>query len=215
MQEVEIIRERAVHSFTFQYAQPSEYHFCQDSILLAEFVARQIKNENVFEGFRALDLCAGCGVIGFELAYHLPNVQHVDFVEVQSLFEPYFQSNKEITGKRQFRFLNQNYESLLNESGGQYDLIVANPPYFSKNNGKLSGKPVQDRARFFLDSSFEKLLEAVVYLLKAKGTAFVLAKADDGTGRDLLRSTQLTLLGQAKVSIAADIRGTKVLRLQR
>jgi tRNA1Val (adenine37-N6)-methyltransferase len=198
-----------------RYAQPEEYHHCMDSVLLAEFVAQQLRGTPITPHFQALDLCAGCGVVGFELASHLPSIKNFHFVEVQSIFEAYFEKNKQLTGNKNFRFLNQNYETMLLDPGNQYDLIISNPPYFSMDEGKLSGQPIQDRARFFLDSTFEGLLKTVVHLLKPDGEAFLLVKSGEKHGRDVLRTIQLTLMGTAKASIATDIRGTCVLNLKK
>lgn len=186
-----------------------------DSVLLAEFVAREIGDIAITPEFQALDLCAGCGVVGFELASHVPALKKFDFIEVQPIFEAYFQKNKQLTGKSDFRFLNYNYETMLLSEGEKYDLIISNPPYFSKEEGKLSGHPIQDRARFFLDSTFEGLLKTVVHLLRPNGQAYLLVKSGEKHGRDLLRVVQLTLMGGAVATIATDIRGTCVLRLEK
>ena len=207
------IHERKAHVFTYQYAQPEEYKHCLDSILLAEFVATQI--QKITREFTALDLCAGCGVVGLELAHHKPEIENFDFNEVQAIFAPYFEKNLELTGKTNFRFLNCNYEAMIESHKSAYDLIVSNPPYFEKAEGKLSGNVVQDRARFFLDSSFAKLIASAVQMLKPQGKAFLLVKSGEAHGRDVLRFVQLSLLGSAKATILADIRGTYVLCLEK
>jgi tRNA1Val (adenine37-N6)-methyltransferase len=193
------------------YSQPDEYHFCQDSILFAKFVAS--KTKAIPQNFKALDLCAGCGVIGLELSHHIPDLKDFDFIEVQNLFEPHFESNKRSFNKKDFRFLNCNFETLLNEKPAQYDLIVANPPYFSSDEGRLSENQPQDRARFFIDSTFEKFVETILHLLKPEGEAYFLAKSGDIHGRNLLRTLQLIILGRRQPSIVGDIRGTKVVMI--
>ena len=57
-----------------------------------------------------------------------------------------------------------------------YDLILCNPPYFKPELGVLSKSEFKNRCRFFIDSTFKKLIEAIHYLLKSDGEAFVLIK---------------------------------------
>jgi tRNA1(Val) A37 N6-methylase TrmN6 len=202
--------------FTYRYAQPDAYHFCQDSVLFPLFVANRVRPRSD-SALSALDLCAGCGVIGFELAHHLPAVATCDFVEIQDVFRSYFESNLEITKRSasDFRFLQTNYETLLTpEYAGRYDLIVTNPPYFFPNEGKLSPSEVKNRCRFFLDSDLQTLLRVVLHALKSQGEAYLLAKPGAKHGRDSIAeiSTYVATLG-ATCEIVADIRGTYALLL--
>ena len=71
--------------FTYQYAQPGEYHFSMDSIHLAESVAKHLQSREDLASLRVLDLCAGCGVIGIELSWYLPLLKKIDFVEIQDV----------------------------------------------------------------------------------------------------------------------------------
>ena len=215
MMNVLRIDKREEHVFTHEYLQPDEYHFCQDSILLAEFVASQISGE-VTDDYRALDICAGCGVVGLEIAHRVPGIKKFDFIEIQPEFEHYFNANRLFVGREQFRFLNINYSTLLDSaSHSQYDLIVANPPYFVRGEGKLSNSSLRDRCRFFLDSDFGTLLKGIANALKAGGRVYILVKSGDKHGRDVLRSAQLVLLGELRATIVADIRGTFVMKLEK
>ncbi len=202
--------------FTYRYAQPEAYHFCQDSILFPLFVATRVRSAGASPA-SALDLCAGCGVIGFELAHHLSSVATCDFVEIQDVFRPYFERNLEITGRsaNDFRFLQTNYVTLLTpEYADRYDVIVANPPYFFPNEGKLSPSEVKNRCRFFLDSDLQTLLRVILHALKLKGEAYLLAKPGEKHGRDSIGeiSSFVAELG-ATCEIVADIRGTYALLL--
>lgn len=214
------IDSRKTHVFTLAYQQPEEYRFCQDSVLLAEFVAEQLATLKLPSSFKALDLCAGCGVVGLELSYLRPEIRHFDFIEVQPLFKNYFDANLSLLGNREcFRFFSANYESLKDESwraeneAGPYDLIVANPPYFFENEGSGARKSVRNRCRFFIDSSFEALLDSIVSSLKPKGQAFVLVKSGEKHGRNLDRIVGLHLMGRATAQRVARIRGTDVLKI--
>jgi len=203
---IQIAERNADHRFTYAYSQPAEYHFCQDSVILPRFVADRLPAQ-IPENFRALDLCAGCGVIGFELAHYRPSLKEVDFVEVQEIFRPHFEENLKITG-RDFRFLQMNYSQMLTpEFAGRYDLIVANPPYFYPGEGKPSPCEVKNRARFFIDADFSALISVIRHSLKLGGSAYILVKPGHLHGRDSINDIRCQSVA---AEVVADIRGTQV-----
>lgn len=182
------------HKFTYRYSQPPEYHFCQDSVIFSRFVADRVR---VDADSKVLDVCAGCGVIGFEFSFYHPQIKHLDFLETQAAFRPHFEKNLEITGN-DFRFLEMNYEGLLRpEFKHRYDLIIGNPPYFLPTEGKHSPVEINQRARFFMDSNFEALIRSVRHALKPAGEAYLLVKNARATAGEII----------------GDIRGTKVIRI--
>lgn len=205
------------HTFTYEYSQPTEYHFCQDSVVFPKFVAHYLKDRPVTDDYRVLDVCAGCGVIGFELAHHDRRLKKVDFLEIQEAFRSHFAANLEITGQSpaHFRFIHGNYADLKNEQfANQYDLIVGNPPYFFLGEGLLSPSEFQNRCRFFIDSDLRTLFEGVLNALKpATGTAFLLVKSGEKHGRRSLRDLTLWLAGRGTVEKATEIRGTTVIKV--
>ncbi len=219
MQPIHRFKERSEnHRFTYQYAQPDDYHFCQDSVIFAAFIAEQVQANPLTSDSRVLDVCSGCGVLGLELAYYLPELEQVDFMEVQEIYRDFFLQNLQITAQQdgRFRFLARNYEALLtSEFGDYYDLIVCNPPYFLKGEGLLSKSELRNRSRFFLDSSPKFLFQGLAAALKPGGQAYVLTKLGDIHGRNAWRELQLWLSGRAEIELVADIRGTAVLKLQK
>lgn len=208
-------------SFTYNYHQPDDYHFCQDSVLFPRLVADALQTVEISPEYRVLDVCAGCGVLGLELAFHEPRLTQIDFLEIQEEFREYFERNR-LTAQREdsFRFLAANYEILLEPSqAGQYDLIIANPPYFFANEGRQAPAQseksrLQNRCRFFIDSDLPKLLLGCANALKPNGQAFLLMKSGKTHGRNALREASLTLAGIAAVTLAGNIRGTEVLHLR-
>lgn len=110
--------------FTYNYQQPDEYHFSLDSIYLARFVATQLKSHTDLDSLRILDLCAGCGVIGIELSWHLRAIRQIDFIEIQDIYTDYFYQNVAIVNRPelQFRWHLLNYDA-LHEKNGQANLI--------------------------------------------------------------------------------------------
>lgn len=199
--------------------------------------ADEIKNGT----WSCLDLCSGCGVIGFELNFHLPELKKWDFVEVQSQYIEHFEKNREMVLERiaqipqrprlsvvggaapqkkseaEFQFLNVNYEMLINSSQhkNKYQLIVCNPPYFFPEQGKHSPSEFKNRCRFFLDSSFEKLIESIHDSLAMDGEAFLLLRDLEDHQIDLLSELKRITRGRLKVENHDLVRGTFLLKLYR
>jgi tRNA1(Val) A37 N6-methylase TrmN6 len=131
-----------------------------------------------------LDLCAGCGVVGLDFLFHLEQAKaqlpdRIDFLEVQNIYQSHFIKNiSEFETLKRYQFLLMNYADVFKNSSFQnkYDLILCNPPYFFPDRGVLSDSNFKNRCRFFLDADFEKLIQAIEYLLKPHGKAYVLLK---------------------------------------
>ena len=124
--------------YTYDYFQPEEYKFSLDSVFFAQKVAKIIESANDISHWKALDLCAGCGIVGLELSIHSREQMKIDFVEVQEIYRSFFDANKQMiypdAQKTEFSFLTINYEKLLTiEFENLYDLIVCNPPYIFKD----------------------------------------------------------------------------------
>ncbi|MBS1985856.1 MAG: methyltransferase [Bdellovibrionales bacterium] len=206
------------HAFTYKYAQPREYHFCLDSIIFAYFLSLQLPAEAPTADFRALDLCAGCGVVGLELAYYRRWIEHFDFLEVQSVFRDSFAENLRITGHehQDYRFIESHLNHLHKDFfRARYDLIVANPPYFFPQEGVTPSGEVRQRARFFLDAQPSDLFLAIAAALKPQGRAFVLFRPGDPHGRGNEATLNALVPADCRWKIAADIRGTWALEIQK
>lgn len=220
--------------YTYDYSQPAEYAFCQDSVLAPLAIANDLETWVTgftsiglnrgeapldFANSRALDVCAGCGVMGFELAHALTQVktqiQNFDFLEIQAAFREHFFENlkRTKTEGRNFRWLQQPYSDLQNEPLREsYDLIVCNPPYFDLGEGTLPPNEVKQRARFFVDDTLESLLISIRSALKPNGRAYVLMKSGKKHGRDAFTLAR-TLLSDCEIAKIADIRGTDLVRI--
>lgn len=194
------------------YHQPPEAPFTHDSIEIAHRLAELVVgllNERRVEGsrgdlpeFQFFDLCAGCGVVGFEFERKLGKMPRLKpfsrkwtFVEVQERYRDYFERNlKELLREptrhmaQEFRFLNLNYKNLIGNSTfhESADVLVSNPPYFEQGQGRLPPLEVKARSRFFLDASFTDFLECVSWVLKPGGVALFLVRdlSDHKIGRE-------------------------------
>lgn len=209
--------------FTFHYVQPEEYRFSHDSVFLARKVFERYSAVQDRSSLRGLDLCSGCGIIGLDFLFHLQSNGGVefasfDFLEVQEIYEPYFQKNAlNLRGlPTSLRFLNQNY-SILNETpwNEAYDLILCNPPYFHLNQGKLSPSEFKNRCRFFIDSDFPNLLKGIENALAPQGEAYVLLRNQKEHGWNALDEARKILSSRCSLDSCGDIRGTDLVLIQR
>jgi len=183
---------------TFTYSQPDEYHLSHDSVFLARRVFEYLQqHEPGLTNLTSLDLCAGGGVVGLDLLFHLQslkadfvNISHFDFLEIQGVYLSHFKRNVDALKEKfpamstQTQFIQANYAELIRQdySENKYDLIVCNPPYFRPGQGLLSLSDFKNRCRFFIDSDFKSLIQAIAQSLKPKGKAFVLIKSLDKHG---------------------------------
>lgn len=204
--------------FTYQYAQPDAYHFSLDSIQLAEFVAERLQLRAGLSELRTLDLCAGCGVVGFELSWYAKELKLFDFIEVQDVYADFFYKNLALVNRPELdvRWHLLNYESLLAPAWkNKFDLIVSNPPYFQRGQGMLSPSDFKNRCRFFLDSSFANFVLALANCLAPGGHAYFLLRPLKQHGCDLFLEVQ-SLLQDTKINAQkiTTIRGTDVVFLE-
>lgn len=200
--------------FTFNYVQPEEYRFSHDSVFLAR-KAFELHSGNLKEAI-GLDLCAGCGIVGLDFLYHWkvagrPLAGKFDFLEVQNIYRGYFDQNVKSFGADllSVNFLNQNYDVLKSESyKARYNIILSNPPYFRPEQGILSPSEFKNRCRFFIDSDFKNLIEAINNSLRPEGVAYLLLRDLKDHGHDPLAEARTILSGHRSISVVADIRGT-------
>jgi tRNA1(Val) A37 N6-methylase TrmN6 len=147
------------------YEQPDFYRFNEDSLILVKFISEQkLKAESL------LDLGAGSGVIGIELALQL-DVPMIHFLELQEDWRPFLNSNIE-------RFIPTRPSEIFWTSVSKwkpvmkYDLIVSNPPYYLPGNGKVSPDRVRAHCRSFLQDNWGIFLSQSRNALAPGGLAF-------------------------------------------
>lgn len=202
--------------YSYEYHQPKEYRFSLDSVFLAQKVAKSLKYHPRLEELALLDVCAGCGVVGLEVQFHLPEVAKIDFVEVQEIYRPYFEKNAQQAqnNRTEFNFLALNYAELLNAKFEEkYDVVVSNPPYFFIGEGLLSPNDFKNRCRFFIDSDFRNLIESILFVLKKSGKAYLLVRPGIHHGRDLFQEIKKITENRATALIFDEVRGTNIVEL--
>lgn len=205
---------------TFHYSQPEDYHFSHDSVFLARRVFEFLQKHSMTP-ISILDLCAGCGVIGLDLLFHLRANQCLvpsffDFIDVQASYAVHFEENLRRLGsiQTQCRFINRNYsDQSAGEPEVKYDLIVCNPPYFSKDQGKWPASDLKLRSRFFVDSDLPNLIQFLFQKLAPAGSAFVLIRNHLDHGKNQSDRLETLCNGKLKVVWMDAIRGTDVVRL--
>lgn len=167
------------------YFQPDFYRFNEDSLKLVNWLSAK---KTVCT--HLLDLGAGSGVIGIELANRL-NAYHLTLLEAQADFIPFIESNIQLQLKV------PSVVELIHQSFGEwkprmkYDLIVCNPPYYLKDHGEPSRDVRKNIARSFVLDDWNVLLKLVRRVLSADGMAFFVVKND----QRILKEVQNNLNG--------------------
>lgn len=153
------------------YSQPNFYRFNEDSFKLIDYVQSHLTKAN-----RILDLGAGSGIIGIELANKL-NANHLSLVEAQVEYHIHLKKNVSE------RLFNCTSEIVLKSFGewkpeSTYDLIVSNPPYFLPGHGQPSKDVKKNIARSFILDSWEVFLDLISLTLAPDGKAFIVLRND-------------------------------------
>lgn len=201
--------------FTYQYSQPTEHRYSIDSIELCWKLGRILNQRNDKQKLRLIDLCAGCGVMGFEIAHWCPRIECVKFIEIQSEYEQHFNENLRVTGRpsESFCFYGINYEELSQhpELKNWADVVVCNPPYFRPTSGSLGKSTFRNRCHYLLDSTFEQLCAAILYCTRANAEAYLLLKDLNAQGVDQLAELRSHLGQAASAEKVGEVRGVDVI----
>ena len=147
------------------------YRFSLDAVLLAHFAGRA-------KGCRILDLGTGSGIVALLLAHSRPDSRIVGLELQEDL----------VHMARRTVLLNNMSDAIEIVAGdvrsiktilpaGQFDLVVANPPYRRINSGRINPDSQKARARHELTGTLDDFLGAAAYALKQGGKACLIYPA--------------------------------------
>jgi tRNA1Val (adenine37-N6)-methyltransferase len=154
------------------------FRFGEDSVLLANFVAESFKKTKDAKR-NIIDLGCNCGSISLLLSQKLAAAS-ITGVEITKAAYDAFLRNIELNNlKSSLSALNKNWNDLKSiYKPGKFDCVVSNPPYKIFDGDK--DKEITDKriAREELFSSLSQLLDITSYLLRPRGTVFMIYRTD-------------------------------------
>jgi len=134
-----------------------------DSVLLADFAAAG-------RGVRLLDMGCGSGLIALLLLWREATLT-ADGIELDPAAAAEARANAAANGlAERFRVMTGDVRALHErDTGGRYDVAVANPPYFAADSGEKPADPARRRARSEEGCTLEELAAAAARLVKNGG----------------------------------------------
>jgi len=120
---------------------------------------------------KVLELGSGNGIISIMLSHYRPNWE-ITGLEIQTHLNELANENSE-SAKVKANFV-QGDLCKKEFAANNFDLIISNPPYYPKKNGKIS--PIKERAisRTEIMCTMQDVFKSIKYHLKNDGTAFVI-----------------------------------------
>ena len=148
-----------------------------DSVLISDF-ARDIKTESY-----GVDLGTGTGIISILLASKT-KLNKIIGVEIQKDVANMAKRSVELNNLQQKieiininikNIIDGNYSSLKRES---FDFVISNPPYKKINTGKVNESEYKYISRHEVTANLEDFIKTSKYLLKEKGTIYMVHRPD-------------------------------------
>ncbi|MCB5250243.1 MAG: methyltransferase [Candidatus Cloacimonadales bacterium] len=142
-----------------------------DTAFLSDSVIKSYTENN---SLKALDLGTGTGIIAFMLKMHFPNWQ-IDGIDIQETLINLANHNmhlfdKSFDSKRLF-FAHQDLKTF---TVYDYDLVIANPPYYKINTARLPADNGKAIARHELTLNMEDIISFFNKLTKQSAKLFIL-----------------------------------------
>lgn len=161
-----------------------------DSLLLAQFAT-------VEQNCHFADLGTGCGIVACAVALAHPHARGLGLEREPALVQAAEQNIHHLALQGQLRCLRADiaHQEALREAGvGAFDLVLANPPYRVKGQGRPAAEPLRNTALEGEADSLDHFFAAGASLLRHHGYfACVLAAARLGDALYLLRQYKLGL----------------------
>lgn len=152
------------------YQDENLYKFTSDAIKLAKFC--KIKpTDNV------LDMCAGCGVVGF-YAYSITPFNKIYFNDIQQQMCDLINQNIQLNDMNEkCKVICKDLNVLsLADVDRPLDVIICNPPYF-KLNGKIKQNISIAMCRHEVSTTLQKIVLKASKLLKSSGRFYIIVPA--------------------------------------
>jgi tRNA1(Val) A37 N6-methylase TrmN6 len=148
------------------------YRYSIDAVILAHYAGR-------FPCKRVLDLGAGCGIIPLIMAYRNPAV-HIFGVEVQSALAHLAEENVRENGMEdRIVILNDDMKHLnTGMTGGPVDQVVANPPFYRIDTGRINPNRQRAVARHEVAVRLCDVMDAAGRMLGMGGRVAVIYPAE-------------------------------------
>jgi tRNA1(Val) A37 N6-methylase TrmN6 len=124
---------------------------------LSHFICSKFSH---YTGLKIIDVCAGSGVIGIEIAKEL-DVQSLTFIEIQSEFVAYLKENIST-------FINTTHTKIFQkdflklENSDTFDILVCNPPYFDSQSSRTPNCLKRKKCRFITKEVALLFLDKIV-----------------------------------------------------
>ncbi len=142
------------------------YRFSLDALLLACFI-------NVSNGQRGLDLGAGCGAAALGLLLMQNNLQMTG-VEIDPQLATAARTNAELLGFSDlFEIVQDDIMSYKLDHSSCFDFVMANPPYRTKGQGRVSPDSSRRVARFEGVAGLAEFCASAARLVKNRGRFFM------------------------------------------
>lgn len=147
------------------------YRFSLDAVLLANFADTSPRH--------VVDLGAGSGVISLILAWRAPQASFT-LVEIQASMADRASRSIVLNGlEERVKVIEgdiRDIETIMR--GGCADLVISNPPFWKKGEGKISSNREEAIARHELNLNLEELVQKGTYLLRQGGKIDIIHRAD-------------------------------------
>lgn len=150
-----------------------EFCFGIDSILLSEF-AKEIKKES-----KIMDIGTGTGIIAILLSKKT-EAKEIIGIEIQkNMAEMATRSVKLNNLENKIKIINDDIKNINNLfDKNSFDVIVTNPPYKKDNTGLKSDTEGKLISRHEIACTIEDIIKASNYLLKQKGTLYMVHRPE-------------------------------------
>lgn len=148
------------------------FRFSMDALLLGAF-AEPKKNS------RILDIGTGCGIIALSLLLKHTSIK-ASGLEINTNLVASAIKNAQLLGvQERFQAIQADVAEIQSTiTPESYDMVISNPPYRRKNQGRLPQNSMRQHALFEGSGSLENFIAAAAFALKNKGPFYCIYPAE-------------------------------------